>query len=91
MQPNVRRKWTAGLAPCQASYDILPKRLHVGARLRRKTAVETVMVNKRTQEHRVLGSPCVCSNTACVRAIHVHDLHLHELEDMCVEEEVEQK
>ena len=40
-QPNVLRKDTFGLRPCQASTDVLPFRALVGARLRMNTAVVT--------------------------------------------------
>ena len=39
MQPNVQRKDTLGLRPCQASNGVLPFRALVGARLRMNTAV----------------------------------------------------
>ena len=41
MQPNVLRKDTFGLRPCQASNVVLPFRALVGARLRINTAVVT--------------------------------------------------
>ena len=40
-QPNVMRKDTFGLRPCQASNGVLPFRALVGARLRMNTAVVT--------------------------------------------------
>ena len=40
-QPKVHKNSTSGLQPCQASHRVLPATLFVGARFRRKTAVET--------------------------------------------------